>query len=289
MKIRHAIAMFVAALLSSGVVSTQADDVKPGEQTAQTFEKQITVKLDYLLDLPADYEKTPDKKWPLIFFLHGSGERGSNVQKVAAHGPPRLLGADADKIDHSDKRNKDATDIVDVDEAKSKEAQAALKNFIVVSPQLPQSESGWQPFALNAMLDDILAKYHVDHDRVYLTGLSMGGYGTWQWASQNPGRFAAIAPATRAEVPAPCAACLSGTSTAKPTPRCRFPKVKRWLKRSRRAATRTSSSPATRMSATIAGASPTAIPNSIRGSSPTHCSIRAAISPARQSSLEFQI
>ena len=186
--------MFVVALLSSGVVSTQADDVKPGEQTAQTFEKQISVKLDYLLDLPADYEKTPDKKWPLIFFLHGSGERGSNVQKVAAHGPPRLLGADADKIDHSDKRNKDATDVVDVDEAKSKEAQAALKNFIVVSPQLSKSESGWQPFALNAMLDDILAKYHVDHDRVYLTGLSMGGYGTWQWASQNPGRFAAIAP-----------------------------------------------------------------------------------------------
>ena len=181
MKLRHAFALFVAALLVSGAVSTNAEDVKPGAQAPQTFEKQIPVKLEYLMYLPADYGKSPDKKWPLIFFLHGSGERGSDVQKVAAHGPPLLLNPDK-------KPNKE------FDPEKSKDGEAALRNFIVVSPQLPASESGWQTFSLNAMLDDILAKYHVDQDRVYLTGLSMGGYGTWAWASQNPRRFAAIAP-----------------------------------------------------------------------------------------------
>jgi len=166
MKLRSVLATFVTALLIC-VAPALADDARPGSQEPQTFEKQITIKLEYLLYLPTDYDKTPDKKWPLIVFLHGSGERGSDVQMVKAHGPPKLLA--------------DGTDL-------------AVKNFIVVSPQLPKSENGWQPFALNGLLDDILAKYHVDKDRVYLTGLSMGGYGAWQWASQNPGRFAAIAP-----------------------------------------------------------------------------------------------
>jgi predicted peptidase len=167
MKLRHMLAIVIALLLIGRAIPAVADDAKPGSQAPQTFEKQITVKLDYLMYLPADYEKTPDKKWPLIFFLHGSGERGSDVQKVAAHGPPKLLG--------------EGTEL-------------AVKDFIVVSPQLPGSERGWQPMSLNLMLDDILAKYHVDKDRVYLTGLSMGGYGTWEWAATNPARFAAIAP-----------------------------------------------------------------------------------------------
>src|SRR5690242_11629042 len=65
----------------------------PGKQEAQTFEKQIPVKLDYLLYLPADYQKDQAKQWPLIIFLHGSGEKGSDVQKVTKHGPPKYLAA----------------------------------------------------------------------------------------------------------------------------------------------------------------------------------------------------
>jgi len=144
-----------------------ADAPKAGEQAAEHFEKQVPVKLDYLLYLPADYGKDQGKKWPLIFFLHGSGERGSDVNKVKIHGPPKLIAQNAD---------------------------SPVKQFIVVSPQCPSTQRGWNVFDLEALLDDVLSKYNVDQDRVYLTGLSMGGFGTWEWATRNPDRFAAIAP-----------------------------------------------------------------------------------------------
>jgi predicted peptidase len=136
-------------------------------QKAQTLEKSVTrvLKADYLLYLPDDYNKDKSRKWPLMIFLHGSGESGSDVQKVKAHGPPRLI------------------------------AQGKKFPFLVVSPQAPDKpRRGWDVETLNALLDDLLAKHAVDPDRVYLTGLSMGGYGTWAWASSNPDRFAAVAP-----------------------------------------------------------------------------------------------
>jgi predicted peptidase len=153
-----------------------ADAPAPGKQEAQTFEKELAVKLDYLLYLPADYQKDQDKQWPLIIFLHGSGERGSDVQKVTKHGPPKYLAAGTD---------------------------LPVNQFIVVSPQCPQAHQGWRTYELNAMLDEIESKYHVDKDRIYLTGLSMGGYGTWAWAQENPGRFAAIAPMSGGGNPGP--------------------------------------------------------------------------------------
>lgn len=134
------------------------------EQQAKHLEKQITVtvKLDYLVYLPDDYEQA-DKKWPLILFLHGSGESGSDLSLVKKHGPPKIV---ENKSDFP---------------------------FIVVSPQSPR-RGGWNRDALKALLDEVLANYRVDRDRVYLTGLSMGGYGTWALAAMYPHYFAAIAP-----------------------------------------------------------------------------------------------
>ena len=66
-----------------------------------------------------------------------------------------------------------------------------------MSPQSPQrGAGGWrsQVETLNGLLDDVMAKYKVDKDRVYVTGLSMGGYGTWALAAAHPKRFAAIVP-----------------------------------------------------------------------------------------------
>ena len=134
----------------------------PGQQ-AKTFEKKITVpaKLEYLLSLPSDYGKSR-KAWPLVLFLHGSGESGSDLNKVKVHGPPKLV-----------------------------ETNGPFP-FILVSPQSPGR--GWNPDVLNALLDSVIKEYHVDKDRVYLTGLSMGGYGTWALAAAYPGKFAALAP-----------------------------------------------------------------------------------------------
>lgn len=135
-------------------------------QHAETFEMQVRIKLDYLLYLPVDYKQDADKKWPLILFLHGSGERGSDVKRVKAHGPPMIVDAKAD---------------------------SPAKQFIIVSPQCPEGH-WWRTDELIALLDEVVAKNHVDADRIYLTGLSMGGFGTWSLATDFPDRFAAIAP-----------------------------------------------------------------------------------------------
>ncbi len=96
-----------------------------------------------------------------MLFLHGAGERGSNVWKVAVHGPPKVVKGDFP--------------------------------FILVSPQCPSGEI-WSVDVLLNLLDEITDSYRVDTNRVYLTGLSMGGYGTWKLGLAYPERFAAIAP-----------------------------------------------------------------------------------------------
>jgi predicted peptidase len=136
---------------------------EPGKQKAAVFEREITIKvtMKYLLYLPADYDKK--ESWPLMLFLHGAGERGDNLDAVKIHGPPKLIAA------------------------------GKQFPFIVVSPQCPK-DKWWDLKDLKALLDEIEKKYKVDKNRIYLTGLSMGGFGTWAWAAEEPRRFAAIVP-----------------------------------------------------------------------------------------------
>ena len=122
-----------------------------------------TSEVRYLLFLPTDYGKKANKRWPLILFLHGAGERGTDIWKVATHGPPKHV------KEHSE------------------------FSFIVVSPQCPDGKV-WSNDTLLALLDGIMRDYAVDPARVYLTGLSMGGYGTWRLGLTHPEKFAAIAP-----------------------------------------------------------------------------------------------
>ena len=132
-------------------------------QQEKHFEAKISVtaKIDYLLFLPQGYENSK-QRWPLILFLHGAGESGTNLAKVKTHGPPKVVESKPDFP------------------------------FILVSPQ--SSGRGWNSDTLNALLDDVVRKYRVDTHQIYLTGLSMGGYGTWSLAAAHPERFAAIVP-----------------------------------------------------------------------------------------------
>ena len=143
---------------TGGVIRADAPKQKPAK-----LDVKVQVTLDYLLYLPADYDK--QDAWPLLLFLHGAGERGDDLELVKKHGPPKLI------------------------------EQGKPFPFIVVSPQCPKDGS-WstRPLELTALLDDIAAKYKVDRDRVYLSGLSMGGFGTWLLAGYAPERFAAILP-----------------------------------------------------------------------------------------------
>ncbi|MGD0260166.1 MAG: prolyl oligopeptidase family serine peptidase [Verrucomicrobiota bacterium] len=152
----------LAARLSAQPAATSAP---PPTQMAKQFQFKGTasVKVNYLLFLPEGYDAKAEKRWPLILFLHGAGERGTNVWKVATHGPPKNV-----------------------------TAQPAFP-FIVVSPQCPEHQV-WSKDVLLALLDEITAKYAVDTNRIYLTGLSLGGYGTWDLGLAYPEKFAAIVP-----------------------------------------------------------------------------------------------
>lgn len=149
----------LAAVLSAE--TNQSEDM----QRAYHFQSSKTVPLDlrYWLFLPREYDADGPKRWPLIFFLHGAGERGTNLAAIKSHGPPKLV-----------------------------PSQPHFP-FIVVSPQCP-AEQRWDTTVLSALLDEIVEQKRVDTNRIYLTGLSMGGYGTWAWAAAEPHRFAAIAP-----------------------------------------------------------------------------------------------
>ena len=138
------------------------DEEARGTQQEHVFER--TVHLDYLLFLPQEYGKDPGVRWPLILFLHGSAARGDDLELVKRYS------------------------------SKIVERQPDFQ-FIALSPQCP-SGTVWfnHHLTLKALLDQVVLQYAVDADRIYLTGLSMGGTGTWSLALDSPELFAAIAP-----------------------------------------------------------------------------------------------
>jgi predicted peptidase len=119
-------------------------------------------QINFHLFLPRGY--SPDgSAWPLLLFLHGAGERGNDLELVKAHGPPQIVESNPDFP------------------------------FITVSPQCPDKER-WNPVELLQLLDHVSLAYRVDPNRVYVTGLSMGGYGTFAVLTAAPERFAAAIP-----------------------------------------------------------------------------------------------
>lgn len=117
----------------------------------------------YSVYVPRDFDRS--KQWPVILFLHGAGERGTDGLRPTQVGIGSAIRIGADRIP-----------------------------AIVVFPQAPP-EGRWlaQPAdAAIVALDHAIAEFSGDPDRVYLTGLSMGGYGAWHLAMANPNRFAAL-------------------------------------------------------------------------------------------------
>jgi len=165
-QLRRTYAAFLAVLfllLSGCSTSRDTTQILTG-QHPYAFSREIKkiVSANYLLYLPDGYGKE-DKQWPLVLFLHGSGERGADLNRVKVHGPPKLV-ENGKKFD-----------------------------FIVVSPQCPRDEE-WSEDVLGALLDEVEGRYAVDRSRIYVTGLSMGGYGTWRLGMAFPDRFAALVP-----------------------------------------------------------------------------------------------
>lgn len=129
----------------------------------QCFDVLMPVRLRYRIYLPDAYDGVT--AFPMLMFLHGAGARGSDFRRVEALGLPQILEA------------------------------AANLPLIVVAPQCPRNLD-WSMIlpALNTFVDKLTAKFRIDPERLYLTGLSMGGFGVWSLATEYPARFAAIAP-----------------------------------------------------------------------------------------------
>lgn len=120
-------------------------------------------RADYLLFLPRAYASDRAKRWPLLLFLHGSGQRGNDLKQLGFSGPLRVAKTSPDFP------------------------------FLIVAPQCPDKEY-WSADVLISLLDEVAATYRVDRSRLYVTGLSMGGVGTWDLGTKFPEHFAAIAP-----------------------------------------------------------------------------------------------
>ena len=157
--------IFTLFVLLSFLCQAQNDTkiaIKPGTQTPHKIETEI--QLNYLLYLPEDYDPTKEGGYPTILFLHGAGERGDNLDVLTAWGPPKI-------------------------------ASEKGMPFIVISPQCPK-EGWWTSMIphLKSLLDESINTYNIDTSRIYLTGLSMGGYGTFALSQVYPEYFAAVAP-----------------------------------------------------------------------------------------------
>lgn len=169
----------------------------------------------YYLSLPPTY--TPEAKYPLLIFLHGAGEsaRGpgeEQLERIKKHGIPKIVESYSGgippfgniNVEESGKkkkspRNNRGSDDEEVDGSTKpvspKIAKQISENYITLSPQVDITNGyGWSPAKLTTLLTHITTTYPIDPNRIILTGVSMGGYGTFDFATSNPTKFAAIIP-----------------------------------------------------------------------------------------------
>ncbi len=159
--------MLAACAISGRPAVAQSSAGQPGQQVEAVFESSDGAKVPYLIYLPKNYSTESDQEFALLYFLHGRGESNGPLSLVAKWGPPKFA------------------------------ARGDDLPYIIVSPQCPRSDrwsSDTQQKRLTELLDAITNRYRVNEDSIFLTGLSMGGYGTWTMATNSPARFAAVAP-----------------------------------------------------------------------------------------------
>ncbi|WP_369765179.1 prolyl oligopeptidase family serine peptidase [Flavobacterium sp. WC2429] len=145
--------IFLIALLFSFITYAQKDI--NGILKTEIVQKH---EMGYALHIPVN---TKEKK-PLIIFLHGSGEKGTDIEKVKIHGPFKYL--------------------------KTHDLDA-----YVLAPQCPENEE-WDNEVLYRLILKIEKENNIDPNRIYLTGLSLGGWGTYNLGFAHPNLFAALVP-----------------------------------------------------------------------------------------------
>ena len=150
---------YVSMLMAIFCVLIQLHACKPGKP-----KQQPKPDYHYLIYIPEGYDSIQQKNWPIIIYLHGKSAGGNNLNKVKRYGIPFFI-------------------------------DRGMKfNAIVVSPQCPSgknwtTENWFEPF-----YKELSSKYRIDSTRIYLTGMSMGAFGTWDLGIKYPNRFATLMP-----------------------------------------------------------------------------------------------
>ena len=227
-----AIKIFTFLSFMSGLVacSTAASDPQQGTEASVDellrvpfISTETNAEKDFFLYLPVGYQSNPDKNWPVILFLHGDGERGNSKEDlgfVLKHGPlyeawvqrkplpfiivsPQLPLFGRDTLGISYLQNRDPKDFPDrltegvPDREPVGRSDQPMKGAMeVTDEQLVLPPVGWEMVEedLLTIIEKVLNDYHADRLRLYLTGLSYGGFGTWHMASKHPNLFAAACP-----------------------------------------------------------------------------------------------
>lgn len=159
--------LMILAVLSVSAIcfsATAKDKLVPGSQVTREVKVKSggkEVNMRYWQFVPKGYNGK--KNLPLMLFLHGAGERGDNLDKVKRWGPPKLVG-----------KRKDFP-------------------FVVISPQCPKG-TWWRVDGLYQLVNHVAGSLKIDRRRMYVTGLSMGGFGSWQLMDRYPKLFAAGVP-----------------------------------------------------------------------------------------------
>lgn len=137
------------------------DNFTPQQEgfTSLKLNKPTDIITDYLMYIPEGYNEKKSYKWPIVFFLHGVGEMGADISVLKNVGLSKVMKG---------------------------------KEFIMVAPLC--NKGWWNAASLEVVYQQVMADLHVDSSRVYLTGLSMGGFGTWDWSTFKPDHFAAMVP-----------------------------------------------------------------------------------------------
>lgn len=125
-----------------------------------------TTAYAYYEYLPEGYGDDPNAEWPVVIFLHGIGQKddGTGLAKMLGDGLPKYINEGEDYP------------------------------FVVISPQVSGSDNYFNPTKVDGLVEFVKSHYAVDPDRLYLTGLSMGGGGVWLYASAHPEKLAGIVP-----------------------------------------------------------------------------------------------
>jgi predicted peptidase len=173
---RILVVTLAVAAIAAGCASTPETEVPTGIHLQGSFAVPASLnvaggigdELRYLVWLPEGYGQDADGEWPFIVFLHGSGDDDYDSGWVMSYGLTAMLYLE-EEPDNFD--------------------------FVVVAPQAAPGTAWWdgnQLDVIGALIEDAIDTYLIDPDRVYLTGLSMGGYGSWFLATRYPDRFAAM-------------------------------------------------------------------------------------------------